>query len=105
MEPIIAIVGFLGAGKTTLLRHLSESFINVGWSPYVILNDYENAMLDAQQLSEKIDSRLIKALNGSCICCSGIAELRNFVNSGKFFVELLDNLIVLSCYQKIIYQY
>lgn len=81
MEPIIAIVGFLGAGKTTLLRHLSESFINVGWSPYVILNDYENAMLDAQQLSEKIDSRLIKALNGSCICCSGIAELRNFVNN------------------------
>jgi G3E family GTPase len=80
MEPIIAIVGFLGAGKTTLLHHLTTSFIDVGWTPYVILNDYENAYLDAQQLAEKIDPKLIKALNGSCICCSGIAELREFVN-------------------------
>jgi len=52
MEPIIAIVGFLGAGKTTLLKHLTNSFISVGWNPYVILNDYENAFLDAQQLAE-----------------------------------------------------
>ena len=80
MEPIIAIVGFLGAGKTTLLKHLAKSFINVNWTPYIILNDYENAFLDAQQLSEKIDPKLIRALNGSCICCSGIAELREFVN-------------------------
>ena len=54
MEPIIAIVGFLGAGKTTLLKHLAKSFINVDWTPYIILNDYENAFLDTQQLSEKI---------------------------------------------------
>ena len=80
MEPIIAIVGFLGAGKTTLLKHLTNSFISVGWNPYVILNDYENAFLDAQQLAEKIDPKLITALNGSCICCSGIAELRDYVN-------------------------
>ena len=80
MEPIIAIVGFLGAGKTTLLKHLTNSFISVGWNPYVILNDYENAFLDAQQLVEKIDPKLITALNGSCICCSGIAELRDYVN-------------------------
>lgn len=80
MEPILAIVGFLGAGKTTLLHHLTTSFIDVGWTPYVILNDYENAYLDAQQLAEKIDPKLIQALNGSCICCSGIAELREFVN-------------------------
>ena len=80
MEPIIAIVGFLGAGKTTLLKHLTNSFISVGWNPYVILNDYENAFLDAQQLAERIDPKLITALNGSCICCSGIAELRDYVN-------------------------
>jgi G3E family GTPase len=80
MEPILAIVGFLGAGKTTLLNHLISSFTKVDWSPYVILNDYENALLDAQQLADKIDPKLIKALNGSCICCSGIAELRDFVN-------------------------
>ncbi len=80
MEPIIAIVGFLGAGKTTLLNHLASTFVKGDWSPYVILNDYENAFLDAQQLAEKIDPKLIQALNGSCICCSGIAELRDFVN-------------------------
>lgn len=80
MEPIIAIVGFLGAGKTTLLRHLVNSFVDVEWNPFVILNDYENAFLDAQQLAEKIDPKLIQALNGSCICCSGIAELRDYVN-------------------------
>lgn len=80
MEPIIAIVGFLGAGKTTLLRHLTNSFISEKWNPYVILNDYENAHLDAQQLAKKIDPKHIQALNGSCICCSGIAELRDYVN-------------------------
>lgn len=80
MEPIIAIVGFLGAGKTTLLKHLAKSFLDVGWNPYIILNDYENAFLDAQQLADKIDPKLIQALNGSCICCSGIAELRDYVN-------------------------
>ena len=80
MEPLIAIVGFLGAGKTTLLNHLATSFLAEGWNPYVILNDYENAFLDAQQLASKMDPNLIQALNGSCICCSGIAELRDYVN-------------------------
>ena len=57
MEPIIAIVGFLGTGKTTLLRHLANSFVLENGNPYVILNDYENALLDAQQLAEKIDPK------------------------------------------------
>lgn len=80
MEAIIAIVGFLGAGKTTLLKQLTNHYIKEGWNPYIIINDYENAYLDAQQLTDKIKPKWIKALNGSCICCSGIAELREFVN-------------------------
>jgi len=80
MESIITVVGFLGAGKTTLLRHLITNFTSKGWSPFVILNDYENANLDAQQFSEQIELNAIKALSGSCICCSGIIELRNIVN-------------------------
>ena len=80
MEAIITLVGFLGAGKTTLLRRLTSSYLDAGWNPFVILNDYENADLDAQQLSGKIDPKWIKALNGSCICCSGITELRDSVN-------------------------
>lgn len=80
MEAIITIVGFLGAGKTTLLKKLIETYAKQGWSPFVVLNDYENASLDAEQFYNDIDSKYIKALSGSCICCSGINELRDFVN-------------------------
>ncbi len=80
MEAIITVVGFLGAGKTTLLKHLINNFIDKGWDPFVILNDYENAYMDAQQFTKQMASKSIKALSGSCICCSGIVELRNLVN-------------------------
>jgi len=80
MEAIITVVGFLGAGKTTLLKHLATRFADQGWKPYVILNDYENAHLDIQQFHQLMEPKWIKALNGSCICCSGINELRDFVN-------------------------
>lgn len=80
MEAIITVVGFLGAGKTTLLKHLTANYIDKGWNPFIILNDYENANLDAQQFIEQIDSKQIRELSGSCICCSGIHELRNFIN-------------------------
>ncbi len=80
MESIITIVGFLGAGKTTLLRRLITNYIDNGWMPFIVLNDYENANLDALQLTDKIDPNHIRALTGSCICCSGINELRNYVN-------------------------
>ena len=80
MEAIITIVGFLGAGKTTVLKYLLERYSNEGWRPFVILNDYENATIDAQQLTDKIELNSIKPLSGSCICCSGIVELRNTVN-------------------------
>lgn len=81
MEAIITIVGFLGAGKTTLLRQLTNRYLEMGWNPYVILNDYENASLDMQQFLEKLGPQEIMPLNGSCICCSGIGELRYYVNS------------------------
>ena len=80
MEAIITVVGFLGAGKTTLLKYLIDKFTDEGWQPYVVLNDYENANIDAQQFTSQLASQSIKALSGSCICCSGIVELRNTVN-------------------------
>lgn len=81
MEAIIAVVGFLGAGKTTLLKHLTTSYIGQGWNPFIILNDYENAHIDVQQFLEHTDPKWVRALSGSCICCSGIHELREFVNN------------------------
>jgi G3E family GTPase len=80
MEAIIVIVGFLGVGKTTLLKHLISRYINANWKPFVILNDYENAYFDTQQLCKELDPQWLKPLNGSCICCSGITELRDSVN-------------------------
>lgn len=80
MEAILTIVGFLGAGKTTLLKQLTSNFIDNDWQPFIILNDYENANLDAVQLTDKLAPKWIKPLTGSCICCSGILELRNYVN-------------------------
>ncbi len=80
MEAIITIVGFLGAGKTTLLKYLIDSFNKKGWNPYVILNDYENANMDVQQFREQLNSKNIKPLSGSCICCNGTIELRDSVN-------------------------
>ena len=80
MEAIITIVGFLGAGKTTLLKYLIDNFIDKGWDPFIILNDYENADIDAQQLTNRMELKSIQALSGSCICCNGIMELRNTVN-------------------------
>lgn len=81
MEAIITVVGFLGAGKTTLLKHLTTSYIDKGWNPFIILNDYENANLDVQQFLEQMEAKWVRALSGSCICCSGILELREFVNN------------------------
>jgi len=80
MEAIITIVGFLGAGKTTLLKHLVDNAIDNAWNPFIVLNDYENANLDAVQLTNKLDQQWIKPLTGSCICCSGINQLRDYVN-------------------------
>jgi G3E family GTPase len=80
MEAIITVVGFLGSGKTTLLRHLINNYASKGYTPFVVLNDYENANLDAQQFLDQLDSNQVRALSGSCICCSGINELREFIN-------------------------
>lgn len=92
-ESIITLVGFLGAGKTTLLRKLTRLYMENGWNPYIILNDYENAQIDAQLFTDQLNSNTIKALSGSCICCSGLHQLRDFVNdipirpNGVTFIE------------------
>ena len=79
-EAILVIVGFLGAGKTTVLKHLTDSYMLEGWSPYILLNDYENAYLDVQQFKAQLTDKTIQGVSGSCICCDGIHVLREFVN-------------------------
>jgi len=73
MTPLILIAGFLGAGKTTLLRTLLPRLVESGLRPHVILNDYENAHVDAATLEEYSD--LVRPISGTCICCGSQEEL------------------------------
>lgn len=73
MTPLILLVGFLGSGKTTYLRRLLPALRNLGIDPHVIINDYENARVDAELLRELADS--ITPISGSCVCCGSRDEL------------------------------
>ncbi len=92
-EPIFVIVGFLGAGKTTLLKKLTKHYVENQYEPYIVLNDYENALMDSQQFYDILEKSSVSAMNGSCICCDGLPELRIKVNSipkrdrGVTFIE------------------
>jgi G3E family GTPase len=70
--PIVLIAGFLGAGKTTFLRALMEALKErrIGFS--VVVNDFENAEIDATRLRE-LDVE-VQAINGSCVCCSSLND-------------------------------
>jgi G3E family GTPase len=73
--PLVLIVGFLGAGKTTLLRDLLPLLEARGLDPFVIINDYANARVDASSLLK--EGRIVKPINGNCICCDSVIELMN----------------------------
>lgn len=73
MTPLILLVGFLGSGKTTYLRRLLPALKDQGIVPHVIINDYQNARVDAELLRELADS--IVPISGSCVCCGSRDEL------------------------------
>ena len=75
--PIVIIVGFLGAGKTTFLRNLLPLVEARGLEPFVIINDYANARVDASSLRQ--EGRLVTPINGNCICCDSLAELMDLL--------------------------
>lgn len=71
--PLVIVGGFLGAGKTTALRRCLPQFIAEGYKPAVILNDLENAQVDAS-LFQDIAS-LVTPIDGSCMCCGDPGQL------------------------------
>lgn len=71
--PLLIVGGFLGAGKTTALRRCLPAFIAGGHKPAVILNDLENAQVDAQLLQDISD--MVTPIDGSCMCCGDPAQL------------------------------
>ncbi len=70
--PLILIAGFLGAGKTTFLRSLMSALKENGTGFSVIVNDFENAEVDAVRL-RTLEAE-VHALNGSCVCCSSLHD-------------------------------
>jgi G3E family GTPase len=70
--PIVLIAGFLGAGKTTFLHALMGALKerNVGFS--VVVNDFENAEIDAARLRD-LDVE-VQSINCSCVCCSSLND-------------------------------
>jgi G3E family GTPase len=73
MTPLIVIVGFLGAGKTTFLQKLVPALGAQGLSPSLLINDYQNARIDAERFRGVIDE--VTTLNGDCVCCGSRDEL------------------------------
>jgi G3E family GTPase len=71
--PTVLFVGFLGAGKTTFLRALLPLVKSRELEPYVLINDYQNARIDAGSLKHLVEE--VEAINGNCICCDSIHEL------------------------------
>ena len=81
MPPLIVFVGFLGAGKTTFLRSLLPHLNAAGLEPQVILNDYQNAKVDALSLRESIER--VVPIAGSCVCCGSRDEMFDALAAAK----------------------
>ena len=89
MTPLVLVVGFLGSGKTTFLKNLMPALAVEGLAPELIINDYQNARIDAEQFRDLAAE--VKALSGDCVCCGSRDELlealREFKHeSGKVMI-------------------
>ncbi|MEP6836374.1 MAG: GTP-binding protein [Gemmatimonas sp.] len=73
MIPLVLLAGFLGAGKTRFLSELIPQLNDADVRVRVVLNDFENANIDAERLSAL--NALITPLNGECVCCATLPEL------------------------------
>lgn len=71
--PVLIVSGFLGAGKTTFIRDLIPRLAAGPRAPYVILNDFLNAAIDAFSL--KGLGAEIKGLAAGCVCCDDPTSL------------------------------
>lgn len=80
--PLYILAGFLGSGKTTALRRALRASKAQNLRPYVILNDLENAEIDARLLKEITQD--INALTGACICCDDPMSLVDQINQIPF---------------------
>ncbi len=91
MIPLVLLAGFLGSGKTTFLRKLAPALVRRGVPPTIILNDFQNARVDAATLEGLAE--VVAPIQGSCVCCGSrdefltlLAEVR-VADGGVLLVE------------------
>jgi G3E family GTPase len=93
MTPLVLLVGFLGSGKTTYLRALLPALQSRGLDPHVVINDYQNARVDAALLHDLAES--VVPISGSCVCCGSreelLAALENFEHTPKRVLVIETN--------------
>lgn len=70
--PLVLVAGFLGSGKTTFLQGLMRELKEKGVGFSVVVNDFENAEVDASRL--RAIGAEVQAISGSCVCCSSLDE-------------------------------
>lgn len=92
MTPLILLVGFLGAGKTTFLKTMLPELSKHGLDPHVIINDYQNARVDAGLLEGL--AKEITPISGSCVCCGSRDELLGALEQ---FEHAPGRVMVLEC--------
>jgi len=73
MTPLVLVVGFLGSGKTTFLKSLVPALGLRGLRPGLVINDYQNARVDAEQFRDQAGD--VRALSGDCVCCGSRDQL------------------------------
>ncbi|MBC8087312.1 MAG: GTP-binding protein [Phycisphaerae bacterium] len=73
MIPLVLLAGFLGAGKTRFLTDVIPLLHARGVRVRVVLNDFENAEIDASRLASL--NALVTPLNGECVCCISLRDL------------------------------
>lgn len=73
MIPLVLMAGFLGAGKTRFLTQLVPALATLGTRTRIVLNDFQNARVDAARLGAL--EALVTPLNGECVCCGSLREL------------------------------
>jgi G3E family GTPase len=67
------LAGFLGAGKTRFLTQLVPALASHGVRSRIVLNDFEDATVDAARLAA-LDA-IVTPLNGECVCCTSLRDL------------------------------
>ena len=70
--PLVLVAGFLGSGKTTFLQALMRELKEKGVGFSVVVNDFENAEVDATRL--RALGVEVQAISGSCVCCGSLNE-------------------------------